>query len=883
MSVKVFTLSALLAGSLCVAASPTSHTLWYQKPATNWQTEALPIGNGKLGAMVFGKVDRERIMFNEDSLWIGDESDTGSYQAFGDVFVQVHPLAFSLDVSTPNQSQNGNERVGAAFDDNADTKWAFEHGNQEIVVDIATTGEATPLTEYSIVSGNDVPERDPSDWVLQASNDKKTWLVLDSQKDHPQWENRKQAQSFKVKNEIAYQYYQFVFQPSKQVPHFQVADIKLNIQGKEAKTYSNYTRKLDIQQAIHTTDYTYDGVNYHREAFSSAPAGVMVFRFEADKKGAHTGVIELTDKHEAKISGQGTTLTATGDLKGYKYRSPKLTDKPAYQLALDYESQVKVVNQGGQVKIDDGKISFAGCDSLTVIVAAGTNYLNQRDKGWKSDHPHQRVTQQIAKASATSYEELKRQHIADYQSLYNRFEVSLPDGANSELPTDQRLEKYQADTSDKSLEALQLHYARYLMIACSRPGSLPANLQGLWCESNDPPWRSDYHSDVNLQMNYWFVDQTNLSECFQPLADYQFSVREVRRENTRKQFGENIRGWATRSENGIFGGASYLWIPGDAAWLMQNIWDHYAYTLDKTYLKETAYPMIKELCEFWEDYAIELPNGKLVSPPSVSPEHGPKVAGNSYEDQLMYDLFTNYIEASKDLRIDAEFRGKIISMRARLLGPQIGKWGQLQEWLEDRDDPKDDHRHLSHLIAVYPGRQIAPLTTPELAKAAAISLDARGDDGTGWSIGWKINLWARLDDGDRAHRILVRSLRPTNLTTITMNYGGGTYNNLLMAHPPFQIEANFGYASGFCELLMQSHLGEIHLLPALPKAWPDGKIKGLKARGNYEIDIEWENGTLKSANVRSLNGTTPKIRIGNDKTHVDLARDGRVKLQLVQP
>jgi alpha-L-fucosidase 2 len=606
----------------------------------------------------------------------------------------------------------------------------------------------------------------------------------------------------------------------------------------------------------------------------------MVFRFESDKKGAHSGVIELTDKHDAKVIGQGPTLTATGDLTGYKYPSTKRHEKPTYKIALDYESQVKVINQGGQIKIHDGKIAFKGCDSLTVIVAAGTDYLNQRGKGWKGEHPHQRISQQIAKASTTAYAALKAQHIADYQSLYNRFEVTLPEGANSKFPTDKRLSAYQTDRSDTTLETLQLHYARYLMISCSRPGSLPANLQGLWNESINPPWRCDYHSDVNLQMNYWFVDQTNISECFQPLADYQFSVRGARIDATKKHFGKCIRGWATRSENGIFGGSSYLWVPGDAAWLAQNMWDHYAYSRDKVYLKDVAYPILKELCEFWEDYAITNKDGKLISPASVSPEHGPKVAGNSYEDQLMYDLFTNFIEASTDLGLDADYRKKVTQMRSRLLGPQIGKWGQLQEWMEDRDDPKNQHRHLSHLIAIYPGRQIAPLITPELAKAAATSLDARGDDGTGWSIGWKINLWARLNDGDRAHRIIENSLRVCKTTRIVMNYAGGTYPNLLMAHPPFQIEANFGYASGFCELLMQSHLGEIHLLPSLPKAWPNGKIKGLKARGNYEIDMEWENGKLKSATVKSLNGTTPKIRIKNAPTHS--ANDQRVKLIIIK-
>ena len=860
------------------SAELSSHTLWYQQPATNWQTDALPIGNGKLGAMVFGQVERERIMFNEDSLWIGDELDTGSYQAFGDIFVRLHPEAFALHYISPNQGQNASEGINQAFDGNADSKWCFEHQSKPIIAHIEVTGKATPLTEYRIVSGNDIPARDPSDWILEASHDGKSWQKLDQQTKQPQWSERKQERLYKVSNIKSYKHYRFTFQPSQQVPHFQVADIKLNISPTKTTAYSNYTRKLDLQEAIHRTSYTYNGVNYRREAFSSAPAGVMVFRFEADQKGAHTGSIQLTDQHDARISGQGTTLTASGNLEGYKYPDTKRHAKPTYQIALDYESQVRVLNEGGQIKIHNGHIAFKGCDSLTVIVAAGTNYLNQRDQGWKGEHPHQRISGQIAKAATTPYTQLKAQHVADYQKLYQRFVVTLPDGTNSNLPTDQRLTKYQTDRSDNSLEALQVHYARYLMIACSRPGSLPANLQGLWCDSNNPPWRCDYHSDVNVQMNYWFVDQTNLSECFQPFADYQFSVRGSRIDATKKQFGKEIRGWATRSENGIFGGSSYLWVPGDAAWLAQNIWDHYAYTKDKVYLKNKAYPILKELCEFWEDYAITTKDGKLISPPSVSPEHGPKVAGNAYEDQLMYDLFTNYIEASTDLGIDEDFRKKVTDMRARLLGPRIGRWGQIQEWMEDRDDPKNQHRHLSHLIAVYPGRQIAPLTTPKLAEAAAVSLNARGDDGTGWSIGWKINLWARLNDGDRAHRILQNSLRVCKTTRIVMNYAGGTYPNLLMAHPPFQIEANFGYASGFCELLMQSHLGEIHLLPSLPKAWPDGKIKGLKARGNYEINMEWANGELRSATIKSPNGTIPKIRIANGKSHIDPNQDQRVQL-----
>jgi len=702
--------------------------LWYRQPATDWKAQnALPIGNGKLGAMVFGKVPQERIMFNEDSLWIGDEIDTGSYQAFGDIMVRLHP------------------------DDAA---------------------------------------------------------------------------------------------------------------------FTDYTRSLDIDQAVHTTTYTCNDVRYRREAFSSAPAGVMVFRFDADKPGTHSGEIQLVDSHNAETLGQGDTLSVGGNLKGLRYKNRG----PHYTIALDYEAQIKVLHKKGSVAIRDGKIVFKSCDSLTVFVAAGTDYVNQRSADWKGEHPHNRLTAQLSKAAATPYAELKAEHVRDYQTLYHRFSIELPGNTNSSLPSDERLDAYAKDHSDQAFEALLVHYARYLMISCSRPGSLPANLQGLWNESNNPPWRCDYHSDVNLQMNYWFVDQCNLSDCFQPYADYQCSVREVRTENTKKKYG--VRGWATRSENGIFGGASYLWVPGDAAWLAQNMWDHYAYTRDQEYLRNQAYPILQELCEFWEDFLVELPDGRLVSPESISPEHGPKAVGNSYEHQLIHDLFTNYIEASNDLGIDADYRKKVSQMRDLLLGPQIGKWGQLQEWMEDRDNPKDTHRHQSHLIAVYPGRQIAPLITPELAAAAAVSLDARGDVSTGWSNTWKINLWARLLDGDRAHRIM-----QSGLARVKRKSTGRVYPNLFMAHPPFQIDGNFGYAAGYCETLMQSHLGEIHLLPALPKDLPNGKIKGLKARGNVEIDMEWANGKLKHATLRPLGGALPKIRISDEKDYADPGTDSRLNVK----
>jgi len=651
--------------------------------------------------------------------------------------------------------------------------------------------------------------------------------------------------------------------------------IKLEGHANASPADTKYRRELDITKALHTISYELAGVHYRREYFASHPANVMVFRFAADKKGAYTGTVTVKDAHPGgEMKAAGNTITFSGALGPGK-------------MKLKYEAQAMVLNKGGSISATNGTISFKGCDSLTILLDGGTDYLNRRDKGWKQEHPHERIVERLAKASRRPFDDLLAEHVKDYQGLFNRVSLDLgaTDPERRNLETADRLAAYRENKPDPDLEETLFQHARYLMISCSRPGDMPANLQGVWNPYNWPPWRCDYHSDVNVEMNYWFVDQANISECFSPYSEWLYSVIPVRRDATRKEFG--VRGWMTRSENGIFGGATYHWVPGDSAWLAQNIWDHYAFTMDKEYLKTRAYPIIKELCECWEDYLKERPDGKLISPASISPEHGPKAEGNSYEQELVYDLFSNYIEASKALGVDARFRKKVESMRARLLGPQIGKWGQLQEWAEDLDNPKDQHRHLSHLIAVHPGRQISPVTTPELAEAAKVSMNARGDGATGWSKAWKICIWARLHDGDRAYKLLSEFIKRN------------VYPNLFGFHPPFQIDCNFGYAAGVGEMLVQSHLqvsglrgqasGEkgqssvtsdqcrsyvIHLLPALPKAWPDGSVRGMRVRGGYEVDMDWKDGKLVRAEIRNVSspGGECVVRYGKDTTTFNLPR-----------
>ncbi|MBN2601259.1 MAG: glycoside hydrolase family 95 protein [Candidatus Marinimicrobia bacterium] len=700
--------------------------LKYAKPAADWMTEALPIGNGRIGGMIFGGINEEHIQFNENSLWTGDEKDTGEYQDFGDLFI-----TFS---------------------------------NEESAVPV------------------------------------------------------------------------------------------------------DYQRKLDLNQALHQTAFTLDGIKYSREYFCSHPDQVIALQFKASGRGAISATLKLNDAHGEKIIGEGNSLHFSGKLNN----------------GMQYAAQITVKTKGGKVGIVSGdqgdQLQVESADELLVLLDAATDFIQDRSKNWKGEDPQLRIKRELTAAGTKSYQELKKRHITDYTALFDRVALTLgeTDQYQQSMPMDKRLETYQP-TQDPGLEALMFQYGRYLLISSSREGGLPANLQGLWNDSNHPAWRGDYHSNINVEMNYWPAEPANLSECHVPFLDYVVSTKDVRKEQTSEHYS-GVRGWTYQTENNIFGGASYTWNPPASAWYALHFWEHYAFTRDSFYLKETAYPLLKELCWFWEDHLKEREDGTLVSPDGWSPEQGPIEEGVTYDQEIIYDLFTNYIEASEILNVDADYRARITDMRNRLLKPKIGRWGQLQEWEKDVDDPNNKHRHVSHLFALHPGRQISPLNTPELAEAARVSLTARGDKATGWSMAWKMNFWARLLDGNHAYTILSNFMHLAKGHDTDYSEGGGVYSNLLCAHPPFQVDGNLGYVAGVAEMLLQSQTDALQLLPALPNAWPNGSVKGLCTRGGFVVDMDWIAGNLRIVRIKSNAGCPLKIVYKDKVVEYKLAKGDEIKL-----